>query len=58
VSKPEVVSSVAVAIASKIVHPLIEFLISIDPTFLMFSQAFQEELLALEIKMQFIQTSK
>jgi hypothetical protein len=51
VSKPEVVSSVAVEAASKIAHPLIEFLISIDSTFLMFSQAFQAELLAVEIKM-------
>jgi hypothetical protein len=33
VSKPEVLSSVAVAIASKIVHPVIKFLISMDPTF-------------------------
>ena len=34
VSKPEVVSSVAVAVASTIAHPLIGFLISIDPTVL------------------------
>jgi hypothetical protein len=40
VSKPEVLSSVAVAVASKIAHPLLEFLIATDPTFLMFSQAF------------------
>jgi phosphorylcholine metabolism protein LicD len=58
VSKPEYVSSVAVAIASKIVHPLIKFLIFIDPTFLMFSQAFQVELLVVDIKMQFIQMSR
>jgi hypothetical protein len=51
VSKPEVVSSVAVAVASTIAHPLIGFLISIDPTFLMFSQVFQAELLVVEIKM-------
>jgi hypothetical protein len=51
VSKPEVVSSVVVAVASTIAHPLMGFLISIDPTILMFSQAFQAKLLAVELKM-------
>ena len=51
VSKPEVVSSVAAAVASTIAHPLIGFLISIDPTILMFSGAFQAKLLAVELKM-------